>query len=57
MPLYFVTEEDQSRVDMGDSLGITGRNWCKLIKEGFKVPNHFHIVKYEKVLVLFKNKE
>lgn len=26
MPLYFVTAEDQSRVDMGDSLGITGRN-------------------------------
>lgn len=57
MPLYFGTAEDQSRVDTGDGLGITGRNRCKLIKEGFKVSDHFQVVKYEKVPVLFKNKE
>lgn len=57
MPLYFVTAEDQSRDGMGNnSSGITGRKWCKLIKEGFEVPNHFHVVKYEKVPML-KDKE
>jgi len=55
MPLYFVIAEDQSRVDMGNSAGITGRNSCKLIKDGFKVPDHFHVVKYVKVPVLKNN--